>query len=317
MDNYTTNITNIQKVSENIYKLSIDQDDYYLNIELTNNNSIEINLRPEGVFQNYTAILSYHDLLKFPIYKITEKIEDIFKDMLESFISSEISINKLDDRFNLIFFSEYKKKFLTAVIDLRVKGSEPDQLLNKLSDMVKQLFDENKHKDRILAELKRKDDELETTLNDLRIQIQTMKKYLFEEIELVSFEFNDKFIYKNQVAGTNDIKDLSDRTCLKGICAKFPGWIIIELNKVWTFDEIEIGGYGGNPSLWGATNGANATVSTSTEKMNWNVVGTIPGNYTNQIQRVKLSYSSAKYIKFSSSNYLGIGYLNIIKKMII
>jgi hypothetical protein len=318
MENFKTNISNIQKLSNGVYKFSIENDTYQLSLEFLYEN-ISIAVQQDGTFQNYTANLTYNDLAKSSLYKITEKLEDIYTEMQECIGTSEVVLAKQeDDRYVLTFFSEFKKKILHASIDLKPsRPLEPDNIVSRLSDMVKQLYDENKHKDRIIAELKRKDDELETSLYDLKMQIQRMKKYLIDEIEFVSFEFNDKFIYKNQIAGTNDVKDLTDRTCTKGICAKFPGWILIELNKEWDFEEIEIGGFGGNANLWGATNGANATISTSKDKMDWISVGLVPPSYNNQIQRVKVTLSTAKYIKFSSNTYLGIGYLNIIKKFML
>lgn len=135
-----------------------------------------------------------------------------------------------------------------------------------------------------------------------------------KEIEFVSFESNGPYHASNILVGTNKVEDLKDRSCMKGICATSPGWIIIELNYEWEFDEIEIAGWGGNSSLWGASNGAGATISTSKDKDSWIQVGTIPSNYSNVITKVNLTRSTGRYVKFTSTSYLGIGFLNIIKK---
>lgn len=98
-----------------------------------------------------------------------------------------------------------------------------------------------------------------------------------------------------------------------GIVAASPGWIIIEFNKEWEFEEIEIAGFNGNTSAFAVSNGANCQILTSKDKSNWVSVGSIPGNYGAFIQKVRLTKSSAKYIKFQHNSYLGIGYLDVIK----
>ena len=107
--------------------------------------------------------------------------------------------------------------------------------------------------------------------------------------------------------------DIKDKSCTKGICANSPGWIVIELNQEWEFDTIMVGGWKGNSTLWYADNGAGAQILTSTDKTNWKSVGTIPYGYGNNIATVKLTKSSARYIKFNCNSYVGIGYLFIQK----
>ena len=97
------------------------------------------------------------------------------------------------------------------------------------------------------------------------------------------------------------------------MCAISPGWIIIEFNNEWEFEEIEIGGYNGDTSLWRASNGSNATIFTSKDKTTWTSVGNIPSGYGASIIDVKLQRSFAKYIKFVGTSYLGIGFLEIKK----
>jgi len=159
-------------------------------------------------------------------------------------------------------------------------------------------------------------------LNELKIEteyyeIAEIYGYLHDqlkEIEFVRFESNGVYEYNNQTAGTNLVKDLNDRSLLKGICAKSPGWIVIELNSEWEFEELDIAGWNGNSSLWYNGNGSGASILTSIDKINWKSVGTIPSNYAGTIQTVKLAKSTGRYIKFNHSSYLGIGYLNIKKK---
>lgn len=147
-------------------------------------------------------------------------------------------------------------------------------------------------------------------------QITDVLNYLedrLKEISFVSFDYSAPFTYNGQTAGNGKLEDLKDRSCMKGICAKAPGWITIELNGEWEFDTIEIGGWKGNSSLWYADNGAGASIMTSSDKTTWKTVGTIPYGYGTNIATVKLTRSVAKYIKFNYSSYVGIGFLYIKK----
>lgn len=147
-------------------------------------------------------------------------------------------------------------------------------------------------------------------------EITEIADYLRErtkDIEAVKMEFSAPYIYKGKTAGTNRCQDLKDKTMKKGICTGSPGWIILELNSDWEFEEMEIGGFLGDPDLWYSGNGTGAAIETSVDKENWTKVGSIPSNYANKITKVKVKNSTAKYVRFNHTSYLGIGYLNIIK----
>lgn len=125
--------------------------------------------------------------------------------------------------------------------------------------------------------------------------------------EFVKFEFSGP--YSN--AGTNKVEDLTDINLNTGICATSPGWIIVELNREFEFDRIEIAGFNGNMNVWAPSNGENAQILTSVDKINWKYVGCIPYGYGPKITSVTLIKSHAKYIKFQHNTYLGLGYLDI------
>ena len=98
-------------------------------------------------------------------------------------------------------------------------------------------------------------------------------------IDFVKFEQNAPYIYSGLPVGSNKVEDLKDRSLRLGIVSNTPGWIIVELNKEWEFEEIEIGGFNGNSNAFASTNGANSAILTSKDKSNWITVGTIPSNY--------------------------------------
>jgi hypothetical protein len=133
-----------------------------------------------------------------------------------------------------------------------------------------------------------------------------------DKIDFVSFESSGTYSANGQVAGTTSVQDLKDKSLHNGLCVNSPGWIIIELNKEWEFDEIEIGGWGGNSTIWSLYNGRGASILTSTDKTNWQTVGSIPKNYSQHVQTVKLTRTRAKYIKFNHNDYPGISFLKIV-----
>ena len=108
-----------------------------------------------------------------------------------------------------------------------------------------------------------------------------------------------------------NLDDLNSNNLKTGICVQ-NGWILFELLFELTFNEIDIHGSLGDQANWTACNGAGAKILTSRDKINWTEVGTIPSTFGINIQRVKLTKSTAKYIKFEFNSLLGIGHLKII-----
>ena len=132
---------------------------------------------------------------------------------------------------------------------------------------------------------------------------------LKKEIVFVNFEASPKY----STAGTHKLEDLTNRNLTGGICVQSPYEITIELNYDHEFEKIEIGGYNGNSSAWYAGNGSGAKILTSVDKNKFVEVGTIPSNFGATIQAVTLKKSTARYIRFKHTSYLGVGYLKIFK----
>lgn len=148
-------------------------------------------------------------------------------------------------------------------------------------------------------------------------QLTTFLEVDSREVTYLSFEFSGEYRSSNQLAGTNNIEDLNnfeDRSCMKGICTNYTGWITLELSREVEFEQIEIGGYRGNTNIYASSNGSGATIKTSLDKNNWTTVGTIPSTYANNPVIHPVTLSKAKYVKFECTSYLGIGYFRIIRK---
>jgi len=136
---------------------------------------------------------------------------------------------------------------------------------------------------------------------------------LMKEVTFVNMDGSSN---KYSSCGNHNVKDLHDKNLTTGVTVQSPYTLIIEFNMQHTFKEIEVGGWNGNTSLFGVTNGANAKIYVSNDKVSWgSEVGKLPSDYGNKIQTVKLNHTcTAKYIKFQHTGYLGMGYLNIIRQ---
>lgn len=131
------------------------------------------------------------------------------------------------------------------------------------------------------------------------------------EVEFTKVDLSAPFNYNGEVIGTNNPKDLKDKTLLKGYCANSPATITIQFNREVEFEEVNVGGYNGNSLAWYVGHGRGANIQTSLDNVSWNTVGTIPNEYGHVIINVKVSRSRAKYIRFSHHEYFGIGHLEV------
>ncbi len=131
------------------------------------------------------------------------------------------------------------------------------------------------------------------------------------EVEFTKVELSAPFNYEGTVVGTNNPKDLKDKTLLKGYCANSPATITIHFNREIETEEVNIGGYNGNSLAWYVGNGRGANIQTSLDNKTWNTVGTVSNEFGHVLTPVKLSRSRAKYLRFSHHDYFGIGYLEV------
>lgn len=148
--------------------------------------------------------------------------------------------------------------------------------------------------------------------------ISEISNFLTEKLkepEIVSMETGGEYIFKGNVVGTNKFSDLNDKNLSSGVCSTSPGKIIVELNTEYDIKSLDIGGYSGDSANWYPDNGANAKIFFSTDKIKWEEVGKVPSGFGKAIKNVKLSKGSkaAKYIKFESNSYLGLGYIKAYK----
>ncbi len=140
-----------------------------------------------------------------------------------------------------------------------------------------------------------------------------MKFYMKEPIP-IKFTVTEEYRSANTLAGTQSIEDLLATDTKIGICSNAPGMILFELNDVWEIEDIDVCGLSGC-SIWQASHGKSASISTSIDGKNFKVVGSLPSNFSSLITTIKLARSKAKFLKFESKELLGLGHLKI-KKML-
>jgi hypothetical protein len=146
--------------------------------------------------------------------------------------------------------------------------------------------------------------------------IEAIYKYLEERLKdvvFVTLDFPGPHRHQGTIVGTNNIDDLSTKDFTTGVCTNTNGWIIIEFNDEWDFEEIEIAGFTGDSNKWSSSHGVGAQILTSVDRQKWVSVGSVPTNFTGSVCRVKVTRSVGKYIQFKNTTHMGLSYLNIMK----
>jgi len=161
-----------------------------------------------------------------------------------------------------------------------------------------------------------KDEELQSLQEEAEYyQIESLINLIKEKrdflINFIHFDISKVFKFEGLEIGNFDIECLETKDLTTGICVGSPGFIVLELNRPVEIYSLEIGGYTGNRIKFASENGRGATIMTSTDRVNWEVVGAIPYNFGNQIVKFVVKKSRGSYIKFSSQSSIGIGYLKI------
>lgn len=161
-----------------------------------------------------------------------------------------------------------------------------------------------------LTEEQKEDLIAEAQFFEVQFIVETLRATV-AEVDFTKHEFSGEFKYNDQVVGTNNPKDLKDKTLQKGIVANTPGVITLTLSREVEFEEIEIAGYNGNSTAWFVGNGRGAIIYTSSDNSHWTQVGTIPPEFGHVIMKVPVKKSKSKYIRFSHTDFMGIGFLQI------
>jgi hypothetical protein len=150
----------------------------------------------------------------------------------------------------------------------------------------------------------------ESQFFEVQFIVETLRATV-AEVDFTKHEFSGAFMYEDKVVGTNIPKDLKDKTLQKGIVANTPGVITLTLSRDVEFQEIEIAGYNGNSTAWFVGHGRGAKILTSPDNSKWTEVGIIPPEFGHEIKKVPIKKTKAKYLRFSHTDFLGIGFLQV------
>ena len=292
------------------FVLNFDKEDHFLQI-------LHINKKLKFVIKSSDSIIEFereftfdefNNIKVFSICDDLEEIQNILNENLRNPQNLSTSINdegNLEIKFDISYF---KKIFIFSSIIFKKR--------HDLNYMVEYLINENKKLKIEIVKLKERE---KMSINN-------------EYVEFKSFEISEGFYYKENSTSNNDtsifcysnsriiknylpiikdIKDLMNPNCSNGICTYFPGWIIIEFTKQIQFCEIKISGYRDMTNQFPSENGCGAKIYTSIDKVNWTNCGEIPSNHGANPIKFYITKSSAKFLKFTSDSYIGIGNLRI------
>lgn len=131
-------------------------------------------------------------------------------------------------------------------------------------------------------------------------------------IEFVNATFTP-YRFGNNIVGSLAVEDILNPDCQNGICSSSPGRILIELSDEFEIDKLDISGFRGDSHSWHNGNGLGASVSVSLDNINFIEVGKIPSEFGIEIKRISFYRIKCKYILFSHTSYIGIGYLKVWK----
>ena len=133
-----------------------------------------------------------------------------------------------------------------------------------------------------------------------------------KDIKYIDMEVSSFYMQENLIVGQTTPDVLLDKNLQTGVCTNSPGKMILELNKLAIINQIEIGGFTGK-SDWAYDGGygSGAIISTSTDKVSWKNVGSVPNGFGTTIIKFSVTQSSAKWIKLEGTSWLGIGYLKL------
>jgi hypothetical protein len=269
-----------------------------------------------------------------------EKKGSIFKQRDSKWEELEPRLNVIleeDNNNKIIKLNINGKKYSTS---LKTISNTPGTLFYKLIhtpdlDLNREIFIErsNKYFSHILNYLRNKKINL-TQFNKAELE-ELKEEALFYEIEyiinklggrpkkdktkieIVNLFISGTYKYNDKDIGSNTLEDLVNEDLNKGVCVNNNGWIILELNNVHKVDSIDIAGFtGSNNNVWYPGNGVGATIYTSTDKENWESVGKIDSTFKDKIVNIKLEKTKCKFIKFSESPLLGLGYVKVNKAIL-
>lgn len=280
------------------------------------NDLIDLKSKLENIEVNLHDRMNHLDERAQKWSKIDEEIEQIIKtkDVIIRFNIGgkkfSTSLETLAKKKDSLFYKIIGSKSFDLNKEIYIERS-PIYFADILEFLRFGLFNQKQYSTYDLTEIL-----LESEYYELSDLSDILKESL-RDIKIISYEFSGPYNYGSNIGiiGNNTIDRIEDQSLMFGVVSNYPGWITFELNAECEFEELDIGGYRGNPNYFAQNHGVSANISVSTDNQTWMMTSaTIPSGFGDEVKRVRFNQRMrARYVKFHGNAYIGIGYLKFYK----
>ena len=264
----------------------------------------------ESLFDAFTTkFLKELEIIKKQlIAKINFKDDNKLSNKLKTALENALNLTPIKEALSQVLNSNSLEKEIDFDNKINEFLSSNNQIRVKNASLINEIYPEWAKNQLILDEnvFNEITQEIFTTLNKFSVVLRKPGPLI------IKMEFSGQYIADKKVAGTNNFNDLKDESLMKGICAKTPGWIILEYNTIVTFKSIRVAGWHGDGSIWDPSNGSGAEILISLDSNKWVSVGNLPNLKEKLIQTIQFNSINAKFLKFLHNSYLGIGFLELL-----
>lgn len=152
----------------------------------------------------------------------------------------------------------------------------------------------------------------EAMFYEITFIVETLKN-TGPSLEFIELQVTSPFILQGLPLGNELIAKLNRKQLDKGFLSNPNGEIILKLSKEVTASEIKVAGYNGNPKYWCISNGSDCNMYTSSDKIKWEKVCSLPKNLNHEIKTISFPKTTFTYIKLSHTEYFGVGYFDLVQ----
>jgi len=325
--NKDTKISLPAPVEEEYFPFNYAKEEYLLGLR-NNSETLTIFIKCKDSLIQFEREFTYEDFIKDRVFLICDNLKEIYTTLIVNLKNPLKLSASLDEDGNMSFkieISIFEKIFNVSFLIYKK--------MHDVNYLIEFLINENKILKEKVAKLE------DGFYSDKFVQFENFKvsesylKHSNNSCKLTKYEKNSS-LFSNNFYGYRESSSQpgyyhSERDCQEssipiiknvkdlqnysdgGILTNSPGWIIIEFTKEYEFEKIQISGYYSESKKDFQRYGYGASIETSIDMKNWKNVGSIGNDYGYNPIKIRISKSTAKFIKFTSSSYMGIGHLKI------